>query len=132
VVHSLADRGKRVLLVGTDLTSNLDEMLRVALPERPKPVPGAAVLSAININPDKAAEAYRVRVIDQMGAEAIEEKRARVREGAVRQIRPSLRSANPTRVSGRKKPAPLGESGGTGLLEVGLPPEKWSSLRYGF
>ena len=38
--------------------------------------------------------------------------------GAVRQMRTNLRLPNPTRPLGRKKAAPLGESGGTGLLEV--------------
>jgi hypothetical protein len=35
-----------------------------------------------------------------------------LRPGAVRQMRTSLRLSNPTQVSGRKKGAPLGESGG--------------------
>jgi hypothetical protein len=38
--------------------------------------------------------------------------------GAVRLMRTSLRLPNPTRVSGGKKAAPLGESGGTGLFVV--------------
>ncbi|MBK6695984.1 MAG: arsenical pump-driving ATPase [Myxococcales bacterium] len=60
---SLADRGKRVLLVSTDPASNLDEMLGVALGSEPTPVPGVASLSAMNIDPEAAAEAYRARVI---------------------------------------------------------------------
>lgn len=80
VALSLSDRGRRVLLVSTDPASNLDEMLGVALSDRPQPVPGAAGLFAMNIDPDKAAEEYRVRVIDQMGAAATEEERATVRE----------------------------------------------------
>ncbi len=60
---SLADRGKRVLLVSTDPASNLDEMLGVALGNQPTAVPGVANLSAMNIDPEAAAEAYRVRVI---------------------------------------------------------------------
>lgn len=80
VALALADRGKRVLLVSTDPASNLDEMLGVVLSDRPVAVPGAAGLSAMNIDPDKAAEEYRGRVIDQMGAAATEEERATVRE----------------------------------------------------
>lgn len=80
VALSLADSGKRVLLVSTDPASNLDEMLGVALSDRPKPVPGAAGLLAMNIDPDKAAEEYRARVINQMGEGATEEERATVRE----------------------------------------------------
>jgi hypothetical protein len=33
-------------------------------------------------------------------------------------MRTSLRLPNPTQVSSRKKAAPLGDSGGTGLFEV--------------
>lgn len=80
VALSLADQGKRVLLVSTDPASNLDEMLGVVLSDLPQPVPGAAWLSAMNIDPDKAAEEYRARVIDQMEAGASEADRATVRE----------------------------------------------------
>ena len=80
VALDLADRGKRVLLVSTDPASNLDEMLGTVLSDEPKSVPSAAGLFAMNIDPDKAAEDYRVRVIDQMGPEATEEDRATVRE----------------------------------------------------
>lgn len=76
----LADRGRRVLLVSTDPASNLDEMLGVRLSDRPIAVPGAPNLSALNIDPDKAAEDYRSSVIDQMGTEATEDDRATVRE----------------------------------------------------
>lgn len=61
VALSLADQGKRVLLVSTDPASNLDEMLGGVLSDQPQPVPGAARLSAMNIDPDRAAEDYRDR-----------------------------------------------------------------------
>ena len=80
VALSLADQGKKVLLVSTDPASNLDEMLGVALSDRPVPVPGATGLSAMNIDPDKAAEEYRARVIDQMEPGATEEDRTTVLE----------------------------------------------------
>jgi len=38
---TLADAGKKVLLVSTDAASNLDEMLGVELRNTPTPVPGA-------------------------------------------------------------------------------------------
>jgi arsenite-transporting ATPase len=60
---SLADRGKRVLLVSTDPASNLDEMLGVTLGNQPTAVPGVPGLHAMNIDPEAAAEAYRERVI---------------------------------------------------------------------
>jgi arsenite-transporting ATPase len=80
VALSLADAGKRVLLVSTDPASNLDEMLGVALSDQPQPMPDAPGLFAMNIDPDKAAEDYRTRVLDQMGLEATDEDRATVRE----------------------------------------------------
>lgn len=59
----LADTGKRILLVSTDPASNLDEMLGVVLPSRPAAVPGVQGLFALNIDPEKAADEYRERVI---------------------------------------------------------------------
>lgn len=59
----LACRGRRVLLVSTDPASNLDQVLGVKLSSEPTPVPSVAGLSALNINPEAAAEAYRDRVI---------------------------------------------------------------------
>jgi arsenite-transporting ATPase len=80
VALSLSDRGNRVLLVSTDPASNLDEMLGVGLTDKPSAIPGATGLFAMNIDPDKAAEDYRLRVLDQMDATATEEDRATVRE----------------------------------------------------
>lgn len=77
---SLADRGKKVLLVSTDAASNLDEMLGIELRNTPVPVPGAPGLSVLNIDPDTAAESYRQRVLAQMNAESSEEERSTVRE----------------------------------------------------
>ncbi|WP_437909482.1 arsenical pump-driving ATPase [Sorangium sp. So ce327] len=59
----LADAGKRILLVSTDPASNLDEMLGVALSNRPTEVPGVDRLWALNIDPERAASDYRERVI---------------------------------------------------------------------
>ncbi len=77
---TLADAGKRVLLVSTDPASNLDEMLGVPLRNTPVPVPGVAGLSVLNIDPDTAAESYRERVLAQLGAGAPEVERDTVRE----------------------------------------------------
>ncbi len=60
---SLADRGKRVLLVSTDPASNLDEMLGAKLGNQPTPIPEVPNLQAMNIDPEASAEAYRERVI---------------------------------------------------------------------
>jgi len=59
----LADEGKRVLLVSTDPASNLDEMLAVALSAKPTQIPDVPRLSALNIDPEEAAHAYRERVV---------------------------------------------------------------------
>ncbi|WP_200960114.1 arsenical pump-driving ATPase [Pelomonas sp. Root1217] len=77
---TLADAGKRVLLVSTDAASNLDEMLGVPLRNTPVPVPGAPGLSVLNIDPDNAAESYRQRVLAQMDAQASADELATVRE----------------------------------------------------
>lgn len=77
---TLADAGQHVLLVSTDAASNLDEMLGIELRNTPVPVPGAPGLSVLNIDPDAAAEAYRRRVLAQMGEGATPEQLATVRE----------------------------------------------------
>jgi arsenite-transporting ATPase len=77
---TLADAGKRVLLVSTDAASNLDEMLGIELRNTPVEVPGAPGLSVLNIDPDKAAESYRLRVLAQMEASATAQELSTVRE----------------------------------------------------
>lgn len=76
----LSDAGKRVLLVSTDAASNLDEMLGIQLANHPVPVPGAPGLNVLNIDPDVAAEAYRLRVLAQLEANATDKERSTVRE----------------------------------------------------
>jgi arsenite-transporting ATPase len=63
---TLADLGKRVLLVSTDPASNLDETFGVKLTSQPTQVPGVPRLFALNVEPEAAAEAYRARVIEPM------------------------------------------------------------------
>jgi arsenite-transporting ATPase len=77
---ALADAGRKVLLVSTDAASNLDEMLGITLRNIPTPVPGAAGLSVLNIDPDTAAESYRQRVLAQMDKDASQAELATVRE----------------------------------------------------
>ena len=60
---ALAKSGKRVLLVSTDPASNLDEVLGVQLSSEPTAIPGVEGLSALNIDPEAAARAYRERVV---------------------------------------------------------------------
>ncbi|MBH1964793.1 MAG: arsenical pump-driving ATPase [Comamonadaceae bacterium] len=77
---TLADAGKRVLLVSTDAASNLDEMLGIELRNTPVPVPGAPGLSVLNIDPNNAAESYRQRVLLQMAAGTSAEELSTMRE----------------------------------------------------
>jgi arsenite/tail-anchored protein-transporting ATPase len=60
---TLAERGRRVLLVSTDPASNLDEVLETKLGTTPTPIAGAPRLSALNIDPAAAAQAYRERIV---------------------------------------------------------------------
>ena len=60
---ALADAGRRVLLVSTDPASNLDEVLGITLSAEPTALPSVPRLSAMNIDPEEAARAYRERVV---------------------------------------------------------------------
>ncbi len=60
---TLADRGKRVLLVSTDPASNLDDVFGMPIASTPTAVPGVPGLDAINVDPEAAAKAYRDRVV---------------------------------------------------------------------
>jgi arsenite-transporting ATPase len=61
---TLADEGRKVLLVSTDPASNLGQVFGVTIGENePTPIPGVAGLFALNINPEAAAQAYRDRIV---------------------------------------------------------------------
>jgi arsenite-transporting ATPase len=60
---SLAESGKRVLLVSTDPASNLDEVLETPLGMRPTPIAKMTGLHAMNVDPEEAARLYRERVV---------------------------------------------------------------------
>jgi arsenite-transporting ATPase len=60
---TLAERGKRVLLVSTDPASNLDDVFGIRLSNTTMPVPGLTGLAAVNVDPEAAARAYRERVV---------------------------------------------------------------------
>jgi arsenite-transporting ATPase len=59
----LADAGRRVLLVSTDPASNLDEVLGVALGNRPTAIPALPMLFAMNLDPEQSAAEYRERMV---------------------------------------------------------------------
>src|SRR5664279_5456286 len=77
---ALADSGKSVLIVSTDPASNLDEILNVPLGNLPVAVPGAERLYVLNIDPTAASDAYRTRVLAQMGPDASDQDRKTVEE----------------------------------------------------
>jgi arsenite-transporting ATPase len=60
---TLADQGKKTLLVSTDPASNLGQVLVTEIGSRPTPVPGANGLWALNIDPRRSAAEYRERVV---------------------------------------------------------------------
>lgn len=60
---SLADQGKKVLLVSTDPASNLQDVLDVELTNDPIAIPSVTNLFACNIDPEKSAKAYREKVV---------------------------------------------------------------------
>ena len=60
---SLADRGRRVLLVSTDPASNLGQVLESRVTDEVAPVEAVPGLFGLNIDPETVTEAYRERVL---------------------------------------------------------------------
>ena len=60
---SLADQGKKVLLVSTDPASNLQDVLGVELTNDPIAIPSVTNLFACNIDPEASAKKYREKVV---------------------------------------------------------------------
>jgi len=59
----LAEAGKRVLLVSTDPASNVGQVLGVDIGNQITSIPAVAGLSALEIDPQAAAQAYRDRIV---------------------------------------------------------------------
>ncbi len=59
----LASAGKRVLLVSTDPASNVGQVFGLTIGDTVTAVPSVAGLSALEIDPEQAAQAYRERII---------------------------------------------------------------------
>lgn len=59
----LARQGKRVLLVSTDPASNVGQVFGLTIGNTITTIPAVDGLSALEIDPDQAAEAYRERII---------------------------------------------------------------------
>ena len=60
---SLADGGKKVLLISTDPASNLQDVFSMALTNKGTPIPGVPNLAVANLDPIQAAAEYRESVI---------------------------------------------------------------------
>ncbi len=60
---SLADSGKRVLLISTDPASNLQDVFSMKLTNKGTPIPGVPGLFVANLDPIQAAAEYREGVI---------------------------------------------------------------------
>ncbi|MBF0217241.1 MAG: arsenical pump-driving ATPase [Candidatus Omnitrophica bacterium] len=92
VAVGLADTGKKVLLISTDPASNLDEVLGTKLASKPTAVLNVPDLHAMNINPIKAAEEYRKRMIDPyIGV---------LPEGSIKQMEEQLSGACTVEIAG--------------------------------
>lgn len=62
----LAETGQRVLLVSTDPASNVGQVLGVDIGNRVTPIRAVPHLSALEIDPEAAAQAYRERIVGPM------------------------------------------------------------------
>jgi arsenite-transporting ATPase len=60
---SLADSGKKVLLISTDPASNLQDVFSMELTNKGTPIPGVPNLAVANLDPIQAAAEYRESVI---------------------------------------------------------------------
>ncbi len=60
---TLADRGKRVLLVSTDPASNVGQVLETEIGNTIQAIPSVTELCALEIDPEAAAQAYRDRIV---------------------------------------------------------------------
>lgn len=60
---TLADQGKRVLLVSTDPASNLQDVFGIDLDSKGTPIQEVPNLVVANLNPEEAAKAYKESVI---------------------------------------------------------------------
>ncbi|WP_404300405.1 arsenical pump-driving ATPase [Alicycliphilus denitrificans] len=59
----LADAGRKILLVSTDPASNVGQVFGLAIGNRVTAIPSVSNLSALEIDPQGAAQAYRDRIV---------------------------------------------------------------------
>ena len=60
---NLADGGKKILLVSTDPASNLQDIFKTEIGDKPQPVKEVPNLYVLNIDPERAAREYRESVL---------------------------------------------------------------------
>lgn len=60
---TLAEAGRRVLLVSTDPASNVGQVFGLEIGNRITDIPGVPTLAALEIDPQAAAQAYRDRIV---------------------------------------------------------------------
>lgn len=60
----LAEQGKRVLLVSTDPASNVGQVFGQTIGNTIQPIASVPGLSALEIDPQAAAQQYRARIVD--------------------------------------------------------------------
>jgi arsenite-transporting ATPase len=77
----LASPGRRVLLVSTDPASNLGQVFGLTIGNQVTGIPSAPGLSALEIDPEQAVEAYRERIIAPVRGLVPEEELADIIEG---------------------------------------------------
>ncbi|HIP23167.1 MAG TPA: arsenical pump-driving ATPase, partial [Rhodobacteraceae bacterium] len=82
---SLAANGKKVLLVSTDPASNVGQVFATDIGNKITPINDVENLSAIEINPEESAAAYRERIVGPM--------RGLLPEDALRSIEEQLSGA---------------------------------------
>ena len=77
----LAAQGRRVLLVSTDPASNVGQVFGLTIGNTVTPVAAIPGLSALEIDPEQAADAYRERIIAPVRGLLPERELASIAEG---------------------------------------------------
>jgi len=77
---SLADNGRRVLLVSTDPASNVGQVFGCTIGNRITAIPGVPSLGALEIDPQAAAQDYRERTVAPLRVQLAPEAVRRVEE----------------------------------------------------
>ncbi len=87
----LAEAGKRVLLVSTDPASNVGQVFGVAIGNHITPIPAVMNLSALEIDPQAAAQLYREKIVGPV--------RGKLPDAVVRGIEEQLSGACTTEIA---------------------------------